>query len=138
MYVREKQNCSRHATFLYVKKYYIYTLNYVNIIKLHAHTHNNIIGTKGKKKYVDNKSLNNKKRNDCSSDDDDDCLINLLPVFLSGKSESYLAIEDGGWGILYGWELTDDAVPTGKDSPDELFNIPLQSDILEEKIKQEL
>lgn len=74
-----------------------------------------------KKKKTDNKSLNNK--NDCSSDDD--CLINLLPVFLSGKSESYLAIEDGGWGILYGWELTDDAVPSGKDSPDELFNIPL-------------
>jgi len=45
------------------------------------------------KKKNDNKSLNNK--NDCSSDDDD-CLINLLPVFLSGKSESYLAIEDGG------------------------------------------
>ena len=74
------------------------------------------------KKKNDNKSLNNK--NDCSSDDDD-CLINLLPVFLSGKSESYLAIEDGGWGILYGWELTDDAAPSGKDSPDELFNIPL-------------
>ena len=54
-----------------------------------THTHTLIL----KKKKTDNKSLNNK--NDCSSDDDD-CLINLLPVFLSGKSESYLAIEDGG------------------------------------------
>lgn len=85
--VRGKQNCSRHATFL-CKKININSLNYVNIIKLHAHTHNNT-----KEKKTDNKSLNNK--NDCSSDDDD-CLINLLPVFLSGKSESYLAIEDGG------------------------------------------
>lgn len=32
---------------------------------------------------------------------------------------------DGGWGILYGWELAALA-PAGNDSPDELFTTPLR------------
>lgn len=47
-----------------------------------------------------------------------------LPVFLRGKSESYLTIADGGCGILYGCELVALA-PAGNDSPDELLTTPL-------------
>uniref|UniRef100_A0A182IR18 Uncharacterized protein n=1 Tax=Anopheles atroparvus TaxID=41427 RepID=A0A182IR18_ANOAO len=51
-----------------------------------------------------------------------------LPVFRSGKSGSYLAIEPGGGGILYGWELTAAATaPPGSDSPDDDFTTPLQA-----------
>lgn len=49
---------------------------------------------------------------------------NDLPVLRSGKSDSYLAIVDGGCcGILYGWALLPE--PAGNDSPDELFTTPL-------------
>jgi hypothetical protein len=47
-----------------------------------------------------------------------------LPVFLSGKSESYFTMADGGCGILYGWELAALA-PAGSDSPEELLTTPL-------------
>lgn len=46
-----------------------------------------------------------------------------LPVFRSGKSDSYFKKDDGGCGILYGCELVKE--PAGKDSPDELFTTPL-------------
>lgn len=51
-------------------------------------------------------------------------MIASLPVFRSGKSESYLTIADGGCGILYGCELAALA-PAGNDSPDELLTTPL-------------
>lgn len=50
-----------------------------------------------------------------------------LPVFRSGKSESYLTMADGGCGILYGCELAALA-PAGNDSPDELLTTPLSWD----------
>lgn len=44
-------------------------------------------------------------------------------VLRSGKSDSYFRNDDGGCGILYGWELVKE--PAGNDSPDELFTTPL-------------
>lgn len=49
-----------------------------------------------------------------------------VPVLRSGKSGSYFAIELGGGGILYGWELTAAATaPPGSDSPDDDLTTPL-------------
>lgn len=58
-----------------------------------------------------------------------------LPVLRSGKSESYLAMADGGCcGILYGCALLPE--PAGSDSPDELFTTPLRRAEMKPRTKQ--